>query len=150
MKNISQSLLQEMKNGFPIQITEEEYNQRKEEIKQIASSLFIRMDVLNCLEKDHRIKLLILSLASYFGFAPVTGKELLQAAGLTAPHTINPIKYFFIKAGWMPHYLEYTFTDAVNTTFPEVLDTIYCDVEFYMDMSEHLETLRIPSALRAL
>ena len=28
------------------------------------------------------------------------------------------------------------------------MDTFYADVEFYMDMSEHLGTVRIPNALR--
>ena len=143
-----QGLLSHMKNGFPLSITEEEYTKRAEEIRRIASTLSIRMDILDALEKDYRIKLLVLSIASYFGFDAVTGDDLLKASHLESPTNMNAMKYFFIQAGWMPHYLEYTFHPEVDATFPEVLDTIYTDVEFYMDMSEQLHTLRIPSALR--
>lgn len=30
------------------------------------------------------------------------------------------------------------------------MDTFYTDVEFYMDMSEHLQYVRLPNALRVI
>lgn len=58
------------------------------------------------------------------------------------------MKFFFMKAGWAPYYLEYSFSKDYHVPFNEVMDTFYADVEFYMDMSEHLGTVRIPNALR--
>ena len=52
--------------------------------------------------------------------------------------------------GWIPYYLEYTFKEDLGTHFHEVMDTFYTDVEFYMDMSEHLQYVRLPNALRVI
>ena len=57
------------------------------------------------------------------------------------------MKFFFMKAGWAPYYLEYSFSKDYHVPFNEVMDTFYADVEFYMDMSEHLGTVRIPKAV---
>ena len=134
----TKGLLYEMKNGFPITMTEEEYKAKEKEIRSIASDLYVNMDVLD------------LSMASYFGFDRATGEDLLKAAHLTCPEELNPMKYFFMKAGWTPYYLEYTFKEDLGTHFHEVMDTFYTDVEFYMDMSEHLQYVRLPNALRVI
>ena len=143
-------LLQEMKNGFPLTISEEEFEARRGEISLLAEKWEVNLAALDLLEKDYRLKLLVLSMASYFGFREISGEELLQAAHLEAPGKLNPMKYFFMQAGWMPYYLEYTFNDQVGAAFHEVIDTIYVDVEFYMDMSDQLRTVRLPNALRKM
>ena len=131
-------LLHELKDGFSIDLTEEEYLAKEAEIRKIADKLTINMDVLNLLEKDYKLRLLVLSIISYFGFREVTGEELLDAANLQPAEGINPMKFFFMKAGWAPYYLEYSFSKDYHVPFNEVMDTFYADVEFYMDMSEHL------------
>ena len=141
-------LLHELKDGFSIDLTEEEYLAKEAEIRKIADKLTINMDVLNLLEKDYKLRLLVLSIISYFGFREVTGEELLDAANLQPAEGINHMKFFFMKAGWAPYYLEYSFSKDYHVPFNEVMDTFYADVEFYMDMSEHLGTVRIPNALR--
>ncbi len=75
-------LLHELKDGFSIDLTEEEYLAKEAEIRKIADKLTINMDVLNLLEKDYKLRLLVLSITSYFGFREVTGEELLDAANL--------------------------------------------------------------------
>lgn len=61
-------LLHELKDGFSIDLTEEEYLAKEAEIRKIADKLTINMDVLNLLEKDYKLRLLVLSIISYFGF----------------------------------------------------------------------------------
>lgn len=150
MDTKGKGLLYEMKNGYPITMSEEEYKAKEKEIRSIASDLYVNMDVLDLVEKDYKLKLLVLSMASYFGFDRATGEDLLQAAHLTCLAELNPMKYFFMKAGWTPYYLEYTFKEDLGTHFHEVMDTFYTDVEFYMDMSEHLQYVRLPNALRVI
>ena len=149
-ESLNKGLLHEMKNGYPLLMTEEEYKAKEEEIQKIAASLYMNMDILDLLEKDYKMKLLVLSIASYFGFNEVSGEELLDASSLSCPKDLNPLKYFFMKAGWTPYYLEYTFKEEAGTPFHEVIDTFYADVEFYMDMSENLTSLRLPNTLRIL
>ncbi len=141
-------LLDEMKNGFPLTISETEFEERRGELALLAEKWEVNLAALDAVETDYRLKLVVLSMASYFGFREISGEELLDAAGLEAPEKLNPMKYFFMKAGWMPYYLEYTFNDQVGAAFHEVIDTIYVDVEFYMDMSDQLQTVRLPNALR--
>ncbi len=150
MSEGQKGLLQEMKNGFPLTISEEEFEARKTELAALAEKWEVNFPALDLLEKDYRLKLVVLSMASYFGFRNISGEELLEAAGLEAPEKLNPMKYFFMQAGWMPYYLEYTFNDQVGAAFHEVIDTIYVDVEFYMDMSDQLQTVRLPNALRRI
>ena len=150
MSEERKGLLQEMKNGFPLHISEKEFEERRGELKALADSLEVNLAVLDLLEKDYRVKLVVLSIASYFGFREISGEELLEAAHLTAPEKLNPMKYFFMKSGWMPYYLEYNFSSHVGAAFHEVIDTIYADVEFYMDMSDQLCTVRLPNALRLI
>lgn len=57
-----------MKDGYRIDMTEEEYREKREELGQIAARLHVNLDVLDLLEKDYRMRLIVLSLASYFGF----------------------------------------------------------------------------------
>lgn len=104
MDTKGKGLLYEMKNGYPITMSEEEYKAKEKEIRSIASDLYVNMDVLDLVEKDYKLKLLVLSMASYFGFDRATGEDLLQAAHLTCPAELNPMKYFFMKAGWTPYY----------------------------------------------
>lgn len=99
-------LLYELKGGYRIDMTEEEYREKREELGQIAARLHVNLDVLDLLEKDYRMRLIVLSLASYFGFEKITGRELLEAACLEPKEGVNDIKAFFHKAGWMPYYLE--------------------------------------------
>lgn len=44
-------LLHELKDGFSIDLTEEEYLAKEAEIRKIADKLTINMDVLNLLER---------------------------------------------------------------------------------------------------
>lgn len=148
LKTHRKGMLHELKNGFSIDLTEEEYNARLPEIRKIAEDLYVNMDVLDVLEKDYKLKLLVLSIASWFGFHNVTGKELLAAAHLHNKDDLNPMKFFFMKAGWAPYYLEYEYVDEMGIPFHEVIDTFYADVEFYMDMSDQLKYVRLPNALR--
>ena len=84
-------LLHELKDGFSIDLTEEEYLAKEAEIRKIADKLTINMDVLNLLEKDYKLRLLVLSIISYFGFREVTGEELLDAACNPFPaNSIHP------------------------------------------------------------
>jgi hypothetical protein len=99
-------LLYELKGGYRIDMTEEEYREKREELGQIAARLHVNLDVLDLLEKDYRMRLIVLSLASYFGFEKITGGKLLKAACLEPKEGVNDIKAFFHKAGWMPYYLE--------------------------------------------
>lgn len=149
-KELKTGLLHQMRNGFSIDLTEEEYKEKENEIRKIAAELYVNMKVLDLVERDYKLKLLVLSIASYFGFNRVTGEELLEASGLTCPEEINPMKYFFMKAGWTPYYLEYLFKEDMDAHFHEVIDTFYTDVEFYMDMSEQLQYVRLPNALRII
>lgn len=48
-------------------MTEEEYREKREELGQIAARLRVNLNVLDLLEKDYRMRLIVLSLASYFG-----------------------------------------------------------------------------------
>lgn len=48
----------------------------------------------------------------------------------------------------MPYYLEYEFTDELDTSFSDLFDYFFDDIELYMDMSEHLASVRVPNALR--
>lgn len=135
---IKKGLLYEMADGHRIDLTEEEYNKSTDEINIIAQRLGVNMEVLDVLEKSYRTKLIILSMVSYFGY-----KKILKSQGEP-----RDIKYFFIKAGWMPYYLEYEFTDEIDTSFSDLFDYFFDDIELYMDMSEHLASVRVPNALR--
>ena len=143
-------LLYELKDGYYIDMTEEEYREKREELGQIAARLHVNLDVLDLLEKDYRMRLIVLSLASYFGFEKITGGELLKAACLEPKEGVNDIKAFFHKAGWMPYYLEYVFNDSVKTDFHDIAEFFFDDVELYMDMSEFLSYLRLPMAVRLI
>ena len=92
----TKGLLYEMKNGFPITMTEEEYKAKEKEIRSIASDLYVNMDVLDLLEKDYKLKLLVLSMASYFGFDRATGEDLLKAAHLTCLTEDLPTAFLLI------------------------------------------------------
>lgn len=143
-------LLYELKGGYRIDMTEEEYHEKREELGQIAARLRVNLDVLDLLEKDYRMRLIVLSLASYFGFEKITGGELLKAAYLEPKEGVNDIKAFFHKAGWMPYYLEYVFNDSVKTDFHDIAEFFFDDVELYMDMSEFLSYLRLPMSVRLI
>jgi len=145
---IKKGLLYEMADGYRIDLTEEEYNKSTDEINLIAQRLGVNMEVLDILEKSYKTKLLILSMVSYFGYKKISGAELLKAACLKSQGEPGDIKYFFIKAGWMPYYLEYEFTDEIDTSFSDLFDYFFDDIELYMDMSEHLASVRVPNALR--
>ena len=145
---IKKGLLYEMADGYRIDLTEEEYNKSTDEINIIAQRLGVNMEVLDILEKSYKTKLLILSMVSYFGYKKISGAELLKAACLKSQGEPGDIKYFFIKAGWMPYYLEYEFTDELDTSFSDLFDYFFDDIELYMDMSEHLASVRVPNALR--
>jgi hypothetical protein len=84
-------LLYELKGGYRIDMTEEEYREKREELGQIAARLHVNLDVLDLLEKDYRMRLIVLSLASYFGFERITGRELLEAACLEPKEGVNDI-----------------------------------------------------------
>ena len=88
-------LLYELKGGYRIDMTEEEYHEKREELGQIAARLRVNLDVLDLLEKDYRMRLIVLSLASYFGFEKITGGELLKAACLEPKEGVNDIKGVF-------------------------------------------------------
>ena len=75
-------LLYELKGGYRIDMTEEEYHEKREELGQIAARLRVNLDVLDQLVKDYRMRLIVLSLASYFGLETITGGDLLEVAGL--------------------------------------------------------------------
>ena len=64
MDTKGKGLLYEMKNGYPITMSEEEYKAKEKEIRSIASDLYVNMDVLDLVEKDYKLKLLVLSMAS--------------------------------------------------------------------------------------
>jgi len=145
---IKKGLLYEMADGYRIDLTEEEYNKSTDEINIIAQRLGVNMKVLDVLEKSYRTKLIILSMISYFGYKKISGAELLKAACLKSQGEPRDIKYFFIKAGWMPYYLEYEFTDELDMSFSDLFDYFFDDIELYMDMSEHLASVRVPNALR--
>ena len=135
---------------YRIDMTEEEYREKREELGQIAARLHVNLDVLDLLEKDYRMRLIVLSLASYFGFEKITGGKLLKAACLEPKEGVNDIKAFFHKAGWMPYYLEYVFNDSVKTDFHDIAEFFFDDVELYMDMSEFLSYLRLPMSVRLI
>ena len=132
-------LLYELKGGYRIDMTEEEYREKREELGQIAARLHV-----------NRMRLIVLSLASYFGFEKITGGKLLKAACLEPKEGVNDIKAFFHKAGWMPYYLEYVFNDSVKTDFHDIAEFFFDDVELYMDMSEFLSYLRLPMSVRLI
>ncbi len=90
-------LLYELKGGYRIDMTEEEYREKREELGRIAARLRVNLDVLDLLEKDYRMRLIVLSLASYFGFEKITGGELLKAACLEPKEGVNDIKAFSIR-----------------------------------------------------
>ena len=148
MEMEKRGLLYEMSDGYGIDMTEEEYNKKTKEIRAVAQKLGVNMDVLDILEKNYKTKLIILSMVSYFGYKKISGAELLKAACLKSQGEPRDIKYFFIKAGWMPYYLEYEFTDELDTSFGDLFDYFFDDIELYMDMSEHLAAVRVPNALR--
>lgn len=143
-------LLYELKDGYRIDMTEEEYREKREELGAIADRLRVNLDVLDLLEKDYKMRLTVLSLASYFGFEKITGEELLKAAQLEHKEDVNDIKEFFNKAGWMPYYLDYGFNDSVKTDFHDIADYFFDDVELYMDMSEFLSYMRLSTAIRLI
>ena len=58
MDTKGKGLLYEMKNGYPITMSEEEYKAKEKEIRSIASDLYVNMDVLDLVEKDYKLKLL--------------------------------------------------------------------------------------------
>ena len=89
MDTKGKGLLYEMKNGYPITMSEEEYKAKEKEIRSIASDLYVNMDVLDLVEKDYKLKLLVLSMASYFGFDRATGEgRPSHLPGRTEPHEI--------------------------------------------------------------
>ena len=89
-------LLYELKGGYRIDMTEEEYREKREELGRIAARLHVNLDVLDLLEKDYRMRLIVLSLASYFGFEKITGGKLLKAACLEPKEGVNDIKALMI------------------------------------------------------
>ena len=46
-------LLYELKDGYYIDMTEEEYREKREELGQIAARLRVNLNVLDLLEKDY-------------------------------------------------------------------------------------------------
>lgn len=52
-------LLYELKDGYRIDMTEEEYREKREELGQIAARLHVNLDVLDLLEKDYRMRLIV-------------------------------------------------------------------------------------------
>ena len=64
-KTEKEGLLYEMANGFSIDLTEDEYNEKREEIEKIAKTLGVNMKVLDVVEKDYKLKLVVLSMVSY-------------------------------------------------------------------------------------
>ncbi len=141
-------LLYELADGYRIDLTEEEYNEKLDEIRAIAKRLHVNMDVLDVVEKSYRTRLIILSMVSRFGFDRISGRQLLEASGLTHMDEPNDMKQFFMKVGWTPYYLEYEFAEKLGTEFHDLIDYFFDDVELYMDMSENLEYVRVPNALR--
>ena len=89
-------------------------------------------------------------MVSYFGYEKVSGAQLLEASRLLPQEDVGDMKYFFMKAGWTPYYLEYEFTPKMTTTFESLIEYFFTDVELYMDMSEELEYVRVPNALRII
>lgn len=73
-------LLYELKGGYRIDMTEEEYREKREELGQIAARLHVNLDVLDLLEKDYRMRLIVLSLASYFGFEKNYGRKAAESS----------------------------------------------------------------------
>ena len=49
-------LLYELKDGYRIDMTEEEYREKREELGQIAARLHVNLDVLDLLENDYRMR----------------------------------------------------------------------------------------------
>lgn len=143
-------LLNHTKTGFSLEMTEEEYEARREEIFDLAKTLSLRMDVLELIEPDYRIRLAVLSMVSYFGFDWISGEALLKAANIPHNDEIGDLKHFFMYAGWTPYYLEYRFNKDSDLEFHDLAEYFYTDVELYMDLSETFEAVRVPSALRIL
>lgn len=50
-RDAKRGLLYELKGGYRIDMTEEEYHEKREELGQIAARLRVNLDVLDLLEK---------------------------------------------------------------------------------------------------